>query len=199
VGQRTRGIGSGRGGSDLSDVSQHLAEFRPAPQRRARPTRCAVEHEQRSGEAVAPLLHPSRPEHVVHLLQRPTTRGTRAYLGLGASQELASTAGRRVLLAAHWRARVVSGDVPVGEGKQDCGDLCDRASVGPPCCRFTPGAVTPARLPLRPRLDNASAGAMLLLRRRAPVSGDWLSSSDPKLRHEARQDLVGERPRPRPP
>jgi hypothetical protein len=41
----------------------------------------------------------------------------------------------------------------------------------------TPGAVTPARLPLRPKLDNAGAGASLLLRRRAPVSRDCWSSS----------------------
>jgi hypothetical protein len=34
------------------------------------------------------------------------------------------------LLAALCRARVVSGNVLVGEGKQDCGDFRDRASVG---------------------------------------------------------------------
>jgi hypothetical protein len=45
--------------------------------------------------------------------------------------------------------------------------------------RSTPGAVTPARPPFRPKLDNAGAGASLLLRRRAPVSRDCSSSSTP--------------------
>jgi hypothetical protein len=55
---------------------------------------------------------------------------------------------------------------------------CDRALPARVTgrCWITPGAVTPERLPLRPKLDNAGASASLLLRRRAPVSRDcWPS------------------------
>lgn len=53
-------------------------------------------------------------------------------------------------------------------------------------CRLTPGAVTPARLPLRPKLGNAGAGASLLLRGRAPGSRDCSSSSSPAVAESLR-------------
>jgi hypothetical protein len=50
------------------------------------------------------------------------------------------------------------------------------------CHSSRPGAVTPARLSLRPKLDNPGAGASLLLRQKAPASRDlWLAM--PPLPH----------------
>jgi hypothetical protein len=69
-------------------------------------------------------------------------------------REAATDTEPGLLVAAHCGARVVAGDVLVGEGKQGRGGSRKHAFVGGERCPFTPGGMTTARLPLRPKLDN---------------------------------------------
>jgi hypothetical protein len=165
------------------------------------------EQPRSSRRRVLPLLLCSRDEHLGGGDLCPPSRGNRARRGGGSPGRSRRPDAVRVSRNAWWLqapsgARSVGASIVACGAKRsrlrrrqpglrlppsDTSVTADGsatwgrppASTAPTTDRYpsTPGAVTPARLPLRPRLDDAGAGASLLLRRRAPVSRDCWSSS----------------------